>query len=114
MPRLKNDIIALSSLVDFEAPPKVVRRKRRIGSVANGFGDASGKGFGHAIEIEGIRYAEFGQWSATLEEKHSNYKELNNLVNAVDLASKNSNLADVELFLFTDNFVSECAYYNGG
>lgn len=114
VPRLKNDIIALSSLVDFEAPPKVVRRKRRIGTVAYGFGDASGKGFGHAIEIEGIRYAEFGQWSATLEEKHSNYKELNNLVNAVDLASKNSNLADVELFLFTDNFVSECAYYNGG
>ena len=114
VPRLKHDIDVLERLTKAEAPPKVIRRRKKRGTVAYGFGDASGKGFGHAICIQGQTRLEFGQWSATIEEKHSNYKELRNLVNAVKSAYEAGALEGVELFLFTDNFVSECAYYNGG
>ena len=49
-----------------------------------------------------------------MEDKHSNYKELRNLVNAVKKAHSQGLLKDCELFLFTDNFVAKCGYYNGG
>ena len=45
---------------------------------------------------------------------HSNYKELRNLVNAVENVAAVGLLKDAELFLFTDNFTAECAYYRGG
>ena len=114
VPRLKSDFNALKSLTHAIAPPKVIRRRKRRGTVLYGFGDASGKGFGHGIEVDGILYLTFGQWSYILEDKHSNYKELRNLVNAVEKAYNEGLLNDCELFLFTDNFVAECAYYNGG
>ena len=114
LPRLKKDFEILRGLTTPEAPPKVVRRRRRTASALYGFGDASGKGFGNAIEVRGQSYAEFGEWSAEVEDKHSNYKELRNLVNAVVKAHKRGLLKDCELFLFTDNFVAECGYYNGG
>ena len=112
--RLKTDFERLKSLTSSDAPPKVIKRRKRMGSALYGFGDASGKGFGHAIEVAGDVHSEFGQWSGELEDKHSNYKELRNLVNAVEKAYKNGLLQDCELFLFTDNFVAECGYYNGG
>ena len=114
LPRLKTDFLRLQSLTSTEAPPKVVRRRQRMGSANYGFGDASGKGFGHAIEVEGEVHSEFGQWASELEDKHSNYKELRNLVNAVEKAYRKGLLKDCELFLFTDNFVAECGYYNSG
>ena len=85
-----------------------------MASARYGFGDASGKGFGNAVEVEGIIHSEFGQWSNSVEGKHSNYKDLRNLVNAVIKAYDDGLLKDCKLFLFTDNFVAECAYYNGG
>ena len=114
LPRLRRDFEVLKDLTETEAPPKVVRRKKGTASARYGFGDASGKGFGNAIEVGGKIYAEFGQWSVEVEDKHSNYKELRNLVNAVIKAYKRGILKDCELFLFTDNFVAECGYYNGG
>ena len=114
LPRLRRDFEVLKDLTETEAPPKVVRRKKGTASARYGFGDASGKGFGNAIEVGGKIYAEFGQWSVEVEDKHSNYKELRNLVNAVVKAYKRGILKDCELFLFTDNFVAECGYYNGG
>ena len=112
--RLQVDFERLTSLTSSDAPPKVVKRRLRTGSALYGFGDASGKGFGHAIEVQGEVHAEFGQWAGELEDKHSNYKELRNLVNAVEKAYAKGLLQDCELFLFTDNFVAECGYYNGG
>jgi hypothetical protein len=114
VPRLKADIDALAKLTRFDAPPKVVKRRKQSGTAFYGFGDASGKGFGHALEINGITYSEYGTWNSGLEGKHSNYKELRNLVNSVTNAYSAGLLNNSELFLFTDNFVAECAFYNGG
>ena len=114
LPRLKTDFERLRELTKPEAPPKVIRRRLSTATAIYGFGDASGKGFGSSIEIRGHAHSEFGEWSAELEDKHSNYKELRNLVNAVVKAHKKGLLTNCELFLFTDNFVAECGYYNGG
>jgi hypothetical protein len=114
VPRLKGDIDALSKLTRYESPPKVVKRRMHSGTAYYGFGDASGKGFGHALEINGITYSEYGMWNSGLEGKHSNYKELRNLVNSVTNAYSAGLLNNSELFLFTDNFVAKCSFYNGG
>ena len=114
LPRLKDDFVVLTEFTAFDAPPKVIRRRSSSASACYGFGDASGKGFGNAIEARGKVHSEFGQWGVDVEDKHSNYKELRNLVNAVEKAYNQGLLKDCELFLFTDNFVAECGYYNGG
>jgi hypothetical protein len=114
VPRLLSDVRALNVLTASLAPPKVVKRRKKAGTVCYGFGDASGKGFGSSVEVNGIHYSEYGTWSPEIEGKHSNYKELRNLVNAVVNCYEAGLLKDAELFLFTDNFVAECAFYNGG
>jgi hypothetical protein len=114
VPRLKGDVLALTRLTSDEAPPKVIKRRVKSGLVCYGFGDASGQGFGNAIEINGLSYTEYGTWSKEIESKHSNYKELRNLVNAIKNAYNSGLLKNTEIFLFTDNFVAECAFYNGG
>jgi hypothetical protein len=114
VPRLINDVNALKRLTKDDAPPKVVKRRKKSGSVCYGFGDASGQGFGNAIEVNGLSYSEYGTWNKEIESKHSNYKELRNLVNAIKNAYQGGLLKDAEIFLFTDNFVAECAFYNGG
>ena len=112
--RLKTDFEILKRLTAADAPPKVIKRRTGCGVAIYGFGDASGKGFGSCIEIEGTSYAQYGQWNTCIEEKHSNFKELKNLVMAVERAFQEGKLVNCELYLFTDNYVAECAYYNGG
>jgi hypothetical protein len=114
VPRLRSDVEALYKLTRSPAPPKVVKRRKKAATVSYGFGDASGKGFGSSVEINGVQHSEYGTWNAEIEQKHSNYKELRNLVNAVVNCYEAGLLKDAELFMFTDNFVAECAFYNGG
>jgi hypothetical protein len=61
LPRLERDFKILKDLTSPDAPPKVVWRRTMMGSTTYGFGDASGKGFGHAIQVEGTIHSEFGQ-----------------------------------------------------
>ena len=112
--RMKNDVQCLSKLTSDEAPPKVTRRTTKFGTAYYGFGDASGKGFGHAVEIEGMTYKSYGQWSSCVEDKHSNYKEFKNLTIAIKNLAYDNKLNQCFLIIFTDNFVAECAYYKGG
>ena len=114
VPRMKQDVKALTTLTESSFPPKVIRRKKKIFSVCYGFGDALGLGFGNCIEVNGTKYAIFGTWNTEIESKHSNYKELRNLVNAIEEGVNDGVLQDCELFMFTDNFTAESSYYNGG
>ena len=113
-PRLFGDILALSELLKDEAPPKVVRRREKSGLACYGFGDASGAGFGNCIVINGVAHSKYGTWNSKYEGQHSNFKELKNLVEAIKAVYNQGLLSGVELFLFTDNFVAESCYYNGG
>ena len=112
--RLRQDFEALAKMTRAEAPPKVIKRRGKVGKAFYGFGDASGDGYGFALEVEGKLLTEFGTWKAGFENKHSNFKELFNLVNAVETAYAAGSLKGCELFIFTDNFVAESSYYNGG
>jgi hypothetical protein len=47
------------------------------------FRDSAGKGFDHALEVDGKLYFAYGTWIPNNEHKHSNNKELRNLVNSV-------------------------------
>ena len=79
-PRLFADVEALAAMTQCEAPPKVVRRSKRTASAKYFAGDASGKGFGNAIVVDGVCHGEFGYWSGDVEKEDSNFKELANLL----------------------------------
>jgi hypothetical protein len=113
VPLLREGLHALMSLTsDDKAPLRVVRVKNMV-YVFYGFGDASGKGFGSSFETtDGIHFR-YGQWCCEIQEKSSNYRELQNLVDAIESEVLAGRLKDCEIFLFTDNWVSECAYSKG-
>ena len=113
VPLLREGITALLSLTSDEKAPLRVVRVTSMVYVFYGFGDASGKGFGSSFETtDGIHYR-YGQWCCEKQEKSSNYRELQNLVDAIEDEIAVGRLKDCELFLFTDNWVSECAYSKG-
>jgi hypothetical protein len=49
-----------------------------------GFGDASGKGFGSTITLNGVILWQAGQWEPSYEEESSNLRELENIVRALE------------------------------
>ena len=135
VPRLTRDIQSLLALTDSVAPPR--RRVRMTGHVRvlYGFGDASKQGFGASIEMpdKSIHWR-FGQWRLDDEpypgrdqargepsweggshrkEKSSNYRELRNLVEALEDALTKGLLDGREIFMFTDNSTAESAYFKG-
>ena len=112
-PRLKWDLEALVALFEGENPTKRRVRPGKLAVAMYGFGDASGKGFGSSLVIKGVVYFRHGQWSDEVEKESSNFRELSNLVRAVEEAAAKGLLDDCELFLFTDNTTAEGAYYRG-
>jgi hypothetical protein len=54
-----------------------------------------------------------GLWGRDNSKKSSNYRELHNLVEAIEEGVKDGSLHGSELFLFTDNTVAEAAFYKG-
>jgi hypothetical protein len=86
VPRLKDDIRALSMFTDTKEPPNRVVRPNKSATVVYSFGDASGSGFGSSFKIgEEIRYLN-GQWNEDHGSKSSNYRELANLVYSLEIA----------------------------
>ena len=104
----------MSKLASAQVAPKVVRRSRKVVTAHYGLGDASGQGYGNCMVIGNQCHMEYGYWNDEIRAKHSNVKELTNLVGTVEKAYAKGLLVNAELFLCTDNFVSEAAYYNGG
>jgi hypothetical protein len=111
---LQHDIAALLKLLEPEKPPLKRVRAKATAKVYYGFGDASGCGFGATIQIgEEIIY-EYGQWSSEVTEtKSSNWRELNNLVEALERIVKEYALEGSEIFIFTDNTTAEAAFWKG-
>ena len=55
----------------------------------------------------------FGTWGSDNIGKSSNYRELKNLVETIEIMHRKEELDGVELFIFTDNSVAERAFYKG-
>ena len=115
IPRMRSDLDALLALTSTPTPPRRRLRPSSSAGVVYGFGDASGKGFGAALLLpDGTVPYTKGIWDYTVStECSSNYRELRNLVEAVEESARRGELNDCEVWLFTDNFVSERAFYKG-
>ena len=113
VPRFKDDLKALADLTaNDRAPLRIVRPRLRLW-VRYGFGDSSGAGFGATVTTStGIR-VRFGVWGKDEGVRSSNYRELRNLVEALEDLWEKGELLGVEIFIFTDNSVAELAYYKG-
>ena len=113
VPRFERDLEALLELSKGDKPiPRVVRGKVLL--VARyGFGDASSGGFGASVERKDGIHGRFGIWGSDNDDKSSNYREMNNLVETVEEEAAGGHLAQAELWIFTDNSTSESCFYKG-
>jgi len=113
VPRLLDDLIALNYFFNVEVPPRRFVRGKNIYLAKYGFGDASKAGFGSTFQSkDGISFR-YGTWSSDGEEQTSNFRELENLAQALELESTNDGFKGAEVFIFTDNSTAEAAYYKG-
>lgn len=113
VPRFYNDVKALERLFSTPSPPKRPMRLRTNAVAIYQFGDASGVGFGSSLSIGDNLYYRHGQWAQWVSEESSNYRELANLIHAIEDAHAKGLLNNSELFVFTDNSTAEGAFYKG-
>ena len=114
VPRFHLDIKALQRLSRTELPTLRRVRCSKRGHAFYGFYDASGRGFGATLQIGDDLIYEYGQWSSEVSEgSSSNWRELGNLVMALENQVSQNGLRDCELFLFTDNTTAEAAFWKG-
>jgi hypothetical protein len=113
-PRLAQDLVCLRQLFSLPSPPPRFIRASNITMCVYGFVDASGSGFGSSFQLpEGSILFRHGLWGRDADHTSSNYKELRNLVEALEAGVQSGDLDRTEIFLFTDNSTAEGAYYKG-
>jgi len=113
-PRLAQDMACLSKLFAPAAPPLRPVRPSSVKVAIYGFVDASGSGLGSSFLLPpNTLWFRHGVWGRDADSMSSNYRELRNLVDAVEAGVASGDLADAELFVFTDNSTAEGAYSKG-
>jgi hypothetical protein len=114
VPRFRHDVEALMTLSGSDAPLLRQAGCQKKCRAYYGFGDALGAGFGATLQIGDSIYYEYGQWTSEVTESEpSNWRELNNLVEALEGACQKHQLARCELMLFTDNSAAKNAFWKG-
>ena len=113
VPRLLLDLKALHVLTESKQPPVLLVQTNRVYVVRYLFGDASGSGFGTTILTGNKMAVEFGTWSEAGAANSSNFREFANLVMKLESEALKGQLDGAEIFLFTDNSTTECAFHNG-
>jgi hypothetical protein len=112
--RLKQDLYALQELLKPTSPPDVLIRTNSILQILYGFGDASGKGFGSTmLSNQGVKVRILGLWEGDVEDNSSNWKEFENVVEALEEEGNNGVLDGCLVYFFTDNSTVELALYKG-
>ena len=111
--RLKQDMYALSELLKDEHPPLRVIRSKTLKALGVAFADASGLGRGSSTmgnrKNPSIRYMK----TPHLSVQSSNFREFHNLVETLEKEHASGNLDNLEMFVCTDNEVTERAFYKG-
>ena len=114
VPRLKYDVSALNALLSREIPPWRFIRGAKVASAQYGFGDAAKSGFGATFEDKnGNIWFRLGVWGDDTNDRSSNWRELSNLVEALEARAEDKEFRGIEIFLFTDNSTAEAAFYKG-
>ena len=113
VPRFKEDISALKELFSPVDPPWRFVRGKKIYIAKYGFGDASKSGFGSTfMRNDGIAFR-YGTWAGDGRDSSSNFRELENLAQALELEVESNEMNGMEVFIFTDNSTAESAYFKG-
>jgi hypothetical protein len=113
VPPFKYDAEALLGLIKPGKPPLKCVRAQAIAKVYYGFRNASGYGLGATIQIGDKIVYEYGQWTSEVTEtKLSNWRELNNLMEALKRVVKTHDLEGSES-IFTNNTTAEAAFWKG-
>ena len=114
VPSFHRFLMALSHMFEGEEPSLRLVRGSLIQYVGYGFGDASGSGFGSSwldkVESLVIR---IGMWNEEGVDTSSNYRELRNSVETLEVMGHRGELEGYEIFFFTDNSVSESVVFKG-
>jgi hypothetical protein len=111
--RLEDDVKALTVLFSKDEPTQKLIRASRVYTILYGFADASGSGFGSTVLGEdGIRYR-IGTWDSDTQESSSNFREFENVVEALKEEAKQGHLRNALIFLCTDNSTVEAALVKG-
>jgi hypothetical protein len=98
VPCLADDLYCLQQLFSSEHPP--------IWFVRYGFGSS----FSFP---DGQTQYHFGSWGQDFDDTSSNFRELLNLVLALENGVTSGLLANTEVFVFTDNVTAESCFYKG-
>jgi hypothetical protein len=111
--RLAQDLGALWELLSSSVPPEVNVRSSLIITILYGFADASGMGFGSTVlGTDGTRYR-IGVWDKDTESESSNFREFENVVEALEDEARRGTLRGAVIYLCTDNSTVEAALYKG-
>jgi len=110
---LVEDLEALKQLFSTDTPPKRVMHSTKQASAIYAFGDASGNGFDSTFSVNGIIHNRSRQWSREYATETFNYRELVNLLLAIEKAQKVQLLYQAELFFFTENSLAQSAFFKG-
>ena len=109
-PGLKEDVEALHFMFAPMEVPEVRIRSKSILTIVYGFGDASGTGLGATFTCRGGFNFRIGVWGTAEYAESSNWKEFTNVVESLEDEAHSGNLADAEVYMFTnDSTVESCA-----
>ena len=100
VPRLKDDVESLMRFMHMKTLPKPVARPPRKATVVYSFGDASGSGFRSSLAIGDSIHYQSGQWRPKINQESSNFRELSNIVNSLEIAHSQGLLENTEVFMF--------------
>ena len=112
-PSLKGDLEALSFMVGSDLAPEVSIRSRKVLTIVYGFGDASGSGLGATFTCGSGFNFRIGIWGSEEDPESSNWKEFTNIVESLEDEAESGNLADSEVYMFTDNSTVESCSAKG-
>lgn len=113
VPRLIDDLYCLLALTESPSAPRRRIRSNHIVRVEYGLADASGKGFGSLLSFDGEVVWRSGQWHQDYSDQSSNWREFGNVVIALEEFHARQRVENLQIFMFTDNIVTECAFYKG-
>ena len=110
---LREDLNSLSILFEPASAPEVSIRSKNVLTIVYGFGDASGTGLGATFTCGSGFNFRIGVWGADEDPQSSNWKEFTNIVESLEEEAELGDLADAEVFMFTDNSTVEACAAKG-
>jgi len=113
VPWLSHDLLVLNNFFDIDKGPWRFVRDKTVHVVKYGFGDTSKAGFGSTLETKNRIPYRYGTWGSDAESQSSNFRELENLAQSLEVQNEKGSLKGSEVFLFTDNGTAESAYFKG-